>query len=183
MVDEATGTELMVGCSTCHSMKVQEKRKHDAAALQDFHKGLTVKHGKLGCTSCHGKERPDQFHLATGDTLTGNDVMPLCSQCHGPQKRDYDRGSHGGMNGHWDRSKARTRNHCVDCHDPHVPAIGQMKPVLPPAERRPLDDKHVGPIAVPSTSASAPAAPATSASASTSAPKPAASPAPSEKPL
>ena len=65
--------------------------------------------------------------------------MRLCAQCHGPQFRDYGKGAHGGMEGHWDLSRGgRTRNHCVDCHDPHVPAIRQVQPAGRARDRRPL---------------------------------------------
>jgi formate-dependent nitrite reductase cytochrome c552 subunit len=64
------------------------------------------------------------------------EAMRLCAQCHGPQYRDYKRGSHGGMTGHWDLSRGeRTRNNCVDCHDPHAPAYPGTTPVLPPRDR------------------------------------------------
>ena len=62
------------------------------------------------------------------------EALTLCSQCHGPQRRDYDHGAHGGMTGYWDRSRGgRQRNHCVDCHDPHQPAYVGGLPV--PAAR------------------------------------------------
>jgi len=63
-------------------------------------------------------------------------VMTLCSQCHGPQRRDYNMGLHGGMNGYWDLTKGgRTRNTCINCHDPHAPAFPLVMPVLPPKDR------------------------------------------------
>jgi hypothetical protein len=64
------------------------------------------------------------------------DAMTLCAQCHGPQFRDYQNGSHGGMNGHWDLSRGpRLRNHCVDCHDPHVPQVLPVHPAPGPKDR------------------------------------------------
>jgi hypothetical protein len=63
-------------------------------------------------------------------------VMTLCSQCHGPQRRDYDMGLHGGMTGHWDLAKGgRSRNTCINCHDPHAPAFPLVMPVFPPRDR------------------------------------------------
>ncbi|MBI5610873.1 MAG: hypothetical protein HY902_18485 [Deltaproteobacteria bacterium] len=63
-------------------------------------------------------------------------VIELCSQCHGPQARDYQHGAHGGMTGYWDlRRGDRFRNVCVDCHNPHVPAYPQFAPVQRPRDR------------------------------------------------
>ena len=54
----------------------------------------------------------------------------------GPQRRDYDHGAHGGMQGYWDlRRGPRTRNHCVECHDVHSPAFGAFRPMPAPRDR------------------------------------------------
>jgi hypothetical protein len=62
--------------------------------------------------------------------------MTLCAQCHGPQFRDYQHGAHGGMSGFWDLSKGgRTRNNCIDCHDPHAPKYPTVTPARGPNDR------------------------------------------------
>ena len=87
---------------------------------------LELRHGELSCASCHDEDRR-YLHLADGERLEFDETMRLCAQCHGVQHRDYQRGSHGGMSGHWDlRQGPRLRNHCVDCHAAHDPSI---KPV------------------------------------------------------
>ena len=74
--------------------------------------------------------------LADGQAVPYTEVMTLCGQCHGPQTRDYAHGAHGGMNGYWDlRKGGRTRNTCINCHDPHAPAFPLVMPVLPPRDR------------------------------------------------
>jgi hypothetical protein len=66
-------------------------------------------------------------------------VTQLCGQCHGPQKRDYDHGAHGGMTGYWDRSLGpRKRNPCTACHSPHSPAYPQVWPAPGPRDRNPV---------------------------------------------
>ncbi len=72
-----------------------------------------------------------------------NEALELCSQCHGPQRTSYDHNAHGGLNGYWDLSRGpRIKNHCVDCHDPHLPAIQQVVPVLPPIDRGEVPSKE-----------------------------------------
>jgi formate-dependent nitrite reductase cytochrome c552 subunit len=133
---DATGRPLRASCVTCHSVRGPSPLPAQASALQLFHKGLTVAHGALSCASCHDPEHPQSLHLADGTSMGTISVMRLCSQCHGPQRRDYDHGAHGGMSGYWDLSRGpRTRNNCVDCHDPHAPKYVGASPVLPPRDR------------------------------------------------
>ena len=100
------------------------------------HAGLAFAHGPLSCASCHVAGDQRALHAADGTRVDLRDAIVLCRQCHGPQTRDYDHGSHGGMTGHWDLSAGdRTRNHCLDCHDPHAPAFLPSRPVLPPRDR------------------------------------------------
>lgn len=130
------GEPTRVRCATCHAMVDTGKPPREAADLTEFHRGLSVEHGDLACASCHEPNEPLKLRLANGDTIPVTDAIRLCSQCHGPQRKSYDSGAHGGMNGHWDLSRGdRTRNQCVDCHDPHVPAIPAVEPVLPPVDR------------------------------------------------
>lgn len=135
---DALGRPLSVACVTCHSLREpQQTLPASASELTDFHRGLELKHGSLGCDSCHAAERPhERLRLANGASVEMAEVQTLCSQCHGPQRKSYDRGAHGGMNGYWDTTRGpRVRNTCVDCHDPHAPAIPPGDPVLPPKDR------------------------------------------------
>ncbi len=100
------------------------------------HAGFRFDHGDLSCAACHSEGDRSALHLADGTSLPLTEAMQLCRQCHGPQSRDYDHGSHGGMRGHWDLSEGpRERNHCVSCHDPHGPAFGRFMPRPAPRDR------------------------------------------------
>ena len=136
-VQSSHGADLRVSCVTCHSARGPRPLPKQASELKEFHVGLKFQHGKLECGSCHDDSAPHRLlHLASGEKVEMPQAMRLCAQCHGPQKRDYDHGAHGGMNGYWDRSRGeRVRNNCVDCHDPHSPAIPRSAPVLPPRDR------------------------------------------------
>ncbi len=128
----ATGERLEVQCSLCHSSR-EPNPANRAELLDDFHQGLSFAHGQVGCLSCHDARDYDRLHLADGTPLTYERTMDLCGQCHGPQRRDYERGAHGGMRGYWDLTRGgRARNHCVDCHDPHAPAYPKVRPVFTP---------------------------------------------------
>ncbi len=127
------GNVVTVACSSCHATKKPNPALTQASQLTQFHQGMTFRHGNLSCLSCHNSGDYDALRLADGRKIAYRNVMDLCAQCHGPQHRDYQRGSHGGMRGYWDLTKGpRQRNNCVDCHDPHVPRYQKVLPVFPP---------------------------------------------------
>lgn len=137
------GKPVRARCSSCHATRAEnDTARHDSGTLEDFHGGLQLRHGTLQCGQCHGAPGPygapdyDTLRLADGRAVAFDDAISLCAQCHGPQKRDYDHGSHGGMRGHWDRQRGpRERNQCVHCHDPHAPAYVGMVPAPGPRDR------------------------------------------------
>ncbi len=105
-------------------------------APKGLHDHVEIAHGGLACASCHVLGAPQQLHTAAGDKLPIDEAMTLCSQCHGPQRRNYDHGAHGGMRGHWDLQRGpRQRNDCVTCHPAHAPAYPKVTPVPGPKDR------------------------------------------------
>ena len=133
------GEVRRVRCESCHSLEgIGAETPEVAANAAGPHVGLEVSHGERRCVACHDPEQPHRLRLASGEVLPMREAMQLCAQCHGPQTRDYRRGSHGGMQGYWDLSRGdRVRNHCVDCHDPHAPAFPRFTPLPPPRDRFP----------------------------------------------
>ena len=130
------GRSVRASCVSCHSLREAAPLPTSTAELNEFHQGLQFAHGELTCASCHLAGPTPSLRRADGERVDLRDAMVLCRQCHGPQARDYDHGAHGGMSGSWDLSTGgRTRNHCVDCHDPHAPRFQPSWPVLPPRDR------------------------------------------------
>ncbi len=130
------GEKLSVACSTCHTTREPNIANRSTADLDEFHKGMRFSHGNLTCLACHNPKDYDTLHLADRTAVSFQEVMSLCSQCHGTQRRDYDHGAHGGMTGYWDLSRGpRVRNNCVDCHNPHEPKFPKMNPTFKPRDR------------------------------------------------
>lgn len=127
---DAAGDPLGPRCATCHEGVVRPDGNPER-----MHADLVFAHGDLSCDACHGADRLG-LELADGTALDFGDALRLCAQCHGPQTRDYRRGSHGGMRGYWDlRRGPRERNHCLDCHGAHAPAFVGGAPVAAPVDR------------------------------------------------
>jgi len=134
-IDHA-GAAATIACSTCHATRPPNPANRASADLDLFHQGLQLAHGGNSCLSCHDARDYDRLHLADGAPVAFTDSIELCSQCHGPQRRDWERGAHGGMNGYWDLSRGgQVRNTCVQCHDPHVPKYQGAVPMPPPRDR------------------------------------------------
>lgn len=133
---QADGAPVGVACETCHSAGTGPAIADRLGDPETFHTAVRLQHGGLACDACHDPQDRTRLRLADGTRLDLADAMALCSQCHGPQRRDYDHGAHGGMTGAWDlRQGARTRNHCLDCHASHAPQFGTYTPVFPPKDR------------------------------------------------
>ena len=137
------GNPVTVACSTCHATRPPNQANAATTDLDLMHQGLQFKHGANTCLSCHDPGDYDRLRLANGNPVPCTDVMQLCAQCHGPQYRDWQHGAHGGMNGFWDLTRGgRTRNNCVDCHDPHAPKYVGAIPMPPPNDRFAPDLNH-----------------------------------------
>lgn len=107
-----------------------------ATKLEGFHAGVELDHGNNTCRTCHNPPTFESFRLANGGTVGYANAMALCTQCHGQIRIDYDKGVHGGMNGYWDLHRGpRQRNHCLDCHNAHRPAVPMVTPAPYPKYR------------------------------------------------
>lgn len=132
-VHDINGVPTGVSCKTCHGRGGFAELK---GVPENFHEKMKVSHGTNTCYSCHDQEDRTKLHLANGTKLNFDQSQQLCAQCHGVQHRDYQHGSHGGMNGYWDLQRGpRDRNSCLSCHSPHTPKYAKVRPVHPPKDR------------------------------------------------
>jgi len=123
-------------CGTCHGFLEPKEKYANANKLEKFHKGVEIQHGGQSCRTCHALPGLTAFNLAGGEKVPYDEVMRLCGQCHAQRLAEYQHGAHGGMTGYWDLSRGpRSRNHCIDCHNPHAPAVPRMKPAPAPNYR------------------------------------------------
>lgn len=127
--DDGRGKPARVPCLTCHNDIRAKERNRGAKSLKDFHQEVRLKHGNHTCQTCHTVPGFDTFHLADGTIVPYENVMQLCGQCHATRLQEYEKGAHGGMSGYWDLKRGpRVRNHCLDCHNAHAPAVPKVVP-------------------------------------------------------
>ena len=141
---EASGAMVGIACKTCHGGGAQSLVSRSGLNSGDFHKQVEIRHAELTCVSCHVLETPQLLHLSDGTRLPIVASMQLCTQCHGPKRRAYDHGAHGGMRGYWNLSSGpRKRNDCVTCHAAHQPAYPRVRPAPGPKDRGAHRRRHV----------------------------------------
>ncbi|MCO4762972.1 MAG: hypothetical protein KC502_15760 [Myxococcales bacterium] len=132
VVSTRIGRSRLHPCQQCHDKvsRTQDaggKPSHPPLPLTNKHEGLQFDHydGIGNCYRCHSAKNMDHLELMTGVTVTLDESHRVCGQCHGEKMRDWRYGAHGKSIGSW--AKTRYRMTCVDCHQPHSPAI---KPVV-----------------------------------------------------
>ena len=126
---------LALDCVHCHSLF---PLRPDPLEVLAQHAYIDFDHGIVDrCDCCHSRENQEKLLLPRGVEIGFAEVERLCESCHGPTFRDWERGIHGKTVGSWDPgSPEHERMRCTECHDPHRPAFGTMKPLPPPSTLR-----------------------------------------------
>jgi len=129
-------------CSDCHALFTDLAPSPPGQILQ--HEEIPRGHGmNAACLNCHCEEDRNRLVLPGGTEIGFDEVLRLCSGCHGPAYRDWQRGTHGRTSGYWDATRGEPqRLACTECHDPHAPAFEPMAPLPGPRTSRMGDPSH-----------------------------------------
>jgi hypothetical protein len=119
-------------CMDCHDGLVDNVNPR--LDVNQYHETVVMNHGLNGrCVNCHHQEDRNSLVMRNGEKLGFGQSVKLCSNCHGPSYRQWQRGVHGKTLGYWDETKGEKRKlTCVECHDPHSPHYNPMKPLPGP---------------------------------------------------
>ncbi len=106
-------------CSECHRTPTGQTAGHEFTK----HNDVILAHGiNTRCLNCHHPVNREAFVDDFGEEIPWQQPQLVCAKCHGPVYRDWQHGSHGRINGYWDRSQGeQVRLKCISCHDPHRP--------------------------------------------------------------
>jgi len=112
-------------CSECHRLFPS---RVDARSTMAQHRHIVLNHGLNDrCLNCHDQSDRNRLRLHDGSTVPFDEAQDLCSNCHGPTFRDWERGMHGRTNGYWNTDLGEQRRlTCTECHNPHSPDIPPM---------------------------------------------------------
>jgi len=136
-------------CNDCHERGdpgILEFDKDHKIVVPGMHEDtVEMGHGSHDrnnlCFNCHDEQNYELLQTRDGRQLKLYESAPLCGSCHGPTYRDWEAGVHGRTGGYWDEKLGkRTRQICVDCHNPHHPTIPGRKPLPPPHLLHPVGE-------------------------------------------
>lgn len=118
-------------CTDCHAdFKVKTMAREMVADHQD----LNYDHikGDNWCFSCHYQQldKRNRIKLTSGKYRGPEDLIKLCSQCHGEKTREWQIGIHGKTTGTWKTygDQEGKKMTCHQCHSPHHPRSFQVIP-------------------------------------------------------
>jgi len=114
-------------CSECHSKPVSQLKTEGLG--KKAHWDITLVHADantMACLTCHVENDMDNLQSNTGNYIDLNYSYQLCKQCHTKEVKDWIGGAHGKNLSGW--QGARVSKLCVECHNPHKPAIEKRWP-------------------------------------------------------
>lgn len=119
-------------CMECHKSLVDSNTLR--SDINHYHETVNMDHGLNGrCVNCHDQKDRNKLVLRNGKTIGFSQSTTLCSNCHGPAYRQWQRGVHGKTLGYWDANQGEPRRlECVECHNPHSPHYDPMAPLPGP---------------------------------------------------
>lgn len=131
-------------CMECHRDLVDNDQPR--TDINHYHDSVQMDHGLNGrCINCHDQKDRNKLVLRDGSTIGFSDSTLLCSNCHGPAYRQWQRGVHGKTLGYWDPEQGeQNRLQCVECHNPHSPHYDPMAPLPGPNTLRMGDQDTSG---------------------------------------
>ena len=126
-------------CADCHEGQPPDPTVRE---LVEEHEFIPLDHGdgRFWCTACHYNDDKEYLVDGKGEPVHYDESYKVCGQCHYEKERDFYRGAHGKRIGNWMGDRELTA--CVECHDPHAPAIEPREPLAPPSVRKGLTRDH-----------------------------------------
>lgn len=139
LIPNREGAITSFPCSSCHTLP-PDKMHSSSKDGKRAHIDIEIVHADksvMGCFTCHSDKDMDHLRSLTGESIAYNKSYLLCGQCHQVQKKDWEGGAHGKRMDGWQQPRKSLT--CVNCHNPHKPAIQRRLPsrynTMKPGER------------------------------------------------
>lgn len=127
-------------CADCHEFMDPNDQVRELEVAEGHPALLDHGNGAMWCYSCHAG--PDFVTLQDlmGRPIPFDEGYRTCGGCHGVRFQGWRHGAHGKRLANWQGE--RTLYSCVECHNPHAPAIAPRAPEPPPPVRAGLHRAH-----------------------------------------
>ncbi len=122
-IPDRTGQLVAFPCNKCHTKALSRMVTRDPLAKK-AHWDIRLNHvtgEELACTTCHSRDNVEYLTLINNKQIDYNKSQQVCAQCHATQNKDWLGGAHGKTLGGW--APPRVSATCVNCHNPHTPAL------------------------------------------------------------
>ena len=96
---EARTKMTKMNCDSCHANIVPGNKLKTS---EPMHADIVMEHGKnKTCITCHSRTHREKLRSWNGQEVPFSKSEVLCGKCHGTKFRDWEKGVHGRLNGHW----------------------------------------------------------------------------------
>lgn len=124
-------------CADCHAFMDPNTEVRELDVEEGHPAKIEHGDGQIWCLSCHGSADYGQLRNLLAEPVDFDQGFRVCSGCHSQKFRDWTYGGHGKRAANW--RGERTLYSCVECHNPHEPAIQPRAPKPPPPIRAGLE--------------------------------------------
>ncbi|MEK6557787.1 MAG: cytochrome c3 family protein [Candidatus Margulisiibacteriota bacterium] len=127
---------LMESCQECHDDDYASMVNTKSRELSMMHTDIKLNHGngQFWCLECHDPANNNRIKRGSQNNTNFSYSVPLCSKCHGKITQEWQKGVHTKIKGGWNQPKQILQ--CVECHSPHSPKFGKLKPEHKPDNKR-----------------------------------------------
>ena len=131
-------------CSRCHD---EEDTDPEPRQLKTRHI-REIDHGghRFWCMTCHDGENIGFLRTSRNERIDFDQSHLICGSCHADRQKDWFFGGHGKRVSGWQGERIILT--CIQCHDPHAPAMEPRKPRPPPPVRIGLERQEHHPPAI-----------------------------------
>lgn len=120
-------------CADCHDYMDPNRKVRELEVTEGHPDVLKHGDGKMWCFSCHDPSNYGQLRDMLGKPIGFDQGYQACGGCHSDKFQDWTHGAHGKRAANW--TGDRRIYSCVECHNPHSPAIPPRAPQPPPPIR------------------------------------------------
>jgi len=124
-------------CADCHDYMDSNTRVRELEVEEGHPEILNHGDGQMWCFACHDPSNYGQLLNLLSAPIDFDNGYRVCSGCHSKKYRDWTHGGHGKRLANW--LGERQLYSCVECHNPHRPAIAPRAPQPPPPIRAGLE--------------------------------------------